>query len=91
MSWARWRRPLHQGSSGASARAAFQPPLRFVHLSSERTGEPVREDGSFAEKQNSHLARRLVVLSGRKFGQIGDARLSTGAAVIGSASPRNGC
>jgi hypothetical protein len=63
----------------------------LVQRSSERTGEPVRQDSSFAEKQKSHLARLLVFLSGREFGQIGDAGLSTGAAVIGSAPPRNGC
>jgi hypothetical protein len=35
--------------------------LRFVHLSSERTLEPVRKDCSFAEKQQPQAARLLVV------------------------------
>ena len=38
---------------------------RFVHRSSERTVEPVRQDSSFAEKQESHPARLLIVRSGR--------------------------
>ncbi len=33
-SWGRWRHPPYRGSSGASARAAFRPPLRFVHAGS---------------------------------------------------------
>jgi hypothetical protein len=32
----------------------------FVHLSSERTLEPVSHDSSFAEKQESHPALLLV-------------------------------
>jgi hypothetical protein len=37
--------------------------LLFVQLSSERTLEPVRRECSFAEKQESQLARLLVVPS----------------------------
>ena len=39
--------------------------LRFVHLSSEQTLEPVHKDCSFAEKQQCQPARLLVVRSGR--------------------------
>jgi hypothetical protein len=35
--------------------------LRFVHPSSERLVEPVRQDNSFAEKQEPQPARLLVV------------------------------
>ena len=35
--------------------------LSFVHLSSERTLEPVHQDSSFAAKQESHAALLLVV------------------------------
>jgi hypothetical protein len=35
--------------------------LGFVHLSSERLVEPVRQGSSFAEKQASHPTRLLVV------------------------------
>ena len=35
--------------------------LVFVHLNSERTLEPVRHDGSFAEKQESYPALLVVV------------------------------
>jgi hypothetical protein len=38
--------------------------LLFVHLSSERTLEPVRRDCSFAEKQQPQAARLLVVRGG---------------------------
>ena len=38
--------------------------LRVVHLSSERTLEPVRKDCAFAEKQQPQAARLLVVQSG---------------------------
>ena len=34
---------------------------RFVHLSSERTREPARQHSTFAEKQECHAARLLVV------------------------------
>ena len=37
--------------------------LRFVHLSSQRTLEPVRQDGWFAEKQEPNPALRLIVRS----------------------------
>ena len=38
--------------------------LLVVHLSSERTHEPARQDSSFAEKQECHPARLLVVQVG---------------------------
>jgi hypothetical protein len=44
---ARWR------GSGGVACVACRPLLGFVHLSSERTLEPVRQDCSFAKKQES--------------------------------------
>ena len=40
---------------------ALPPLLVFVHPSSERTLEPVRQDGSFAEKQQSHPALLFLV------------------------------
>jgi hypothetical protein len=39
--------------------------LVFVQLSSERTLEPVRQDSSFDEKEESHLAFLVVVRSRR--------------------------
>ena len=39
--------------------------LVVVYRSSERTVEPVRQDSSFAEKQEPHPALVLVVPSGR--------------------------
>jgi hypothetical protein len=42
-------------------RSDADPQLVFVHLSSERTLEPVRKDCSFAEKQESQPALMLVV------------------------------
>jgi hypothetical protein len=50
--------------SGALATPATRGsrPVLFVHLSSERTLEPVRQDSSFAEKHESHTALLLVVL-----------------------------
>src|SRR4051794_3297675 len=57
---------LRAARSCKEAVAPRQPPpatalLRVVHLSSERTVEPVRQDSSFAEKQESHPARLLIV------------------------------
>jgi hypothetical protein len=43
------------------AHLALDRLLRYVHLSSERTLEPVRQDGSFAEKQQSHGALLFLV------------------------------
>ena len=37
--------------------------LLLVHLNSERTVEPVRQDGSFAEKQQSHRALLFLGLA----------------------------
>jgi len=47
--------------------------LVVVHLSSERTLEPVRQDSSFAEKQESHPALLVVVPSGRLTKVVRDA------------------
>ena len=52
------------------------PLLRFVQLSSERTLEPLRQDSSFAEKQESHPALLVVVPSRCLWRRIGDARPS---------------
>ena len=53
----------------AGSRASCRPLLRFVQLSSERTLEPVRQDSSFAEKQESHPALLVVVqLSSKDLG-----------------------
>jgi hypothetical protein len=59
-----------------------RPLLRFVHLSSERTVEPVRKDRSFAEKQQPQPAGLLVVLSGRERLGCGHARVLAGAEAI---------
>jgi hypothetical protein len=56
-----------QGSNAPAALKVIEPLLRFVHLSSEREVEPVRQDSSFAEKQKSHPALPLIVHSGRWF------------------------
>ena len=37
----------------------------YVHLNSERTVEPVRQDGSLAEKQQSHRALLFLVQAER--------------------------
>jgi hypothetical protein len=52
---------VRQNSSGASGRRQVQRLLRFVQLSSERTLEPVRQDSSFAKKQESPAARLVLV------------------------------
>jgi hypothetical protein len=44
--------------------AAALPLLVFVQSSSERTLNQARRDNSFPEKQDSHLARLLVVVHG---------------------------
>jgi hypothetical protein len=49
--------------------------LAFVHLSSQRTLEPVRQDGCFAEKQEPHPALLLIVPSERLGGTAADARI----------------
>src|SRR3954454_6459424 len=51
-------------STGRSIPDSETLPL-FVHPSSERLIEPVRQDSSFAEKQESHPTRLLVVQGGR--------------------------
>jgi hypothetical protein len=51
------------GSSASPALEVIDPLLRFVHLSSERTVEPVRQDSSFAEMQEPHSALLLVVVA----------------------------
>jgi hypothetical protein len=55
---------MSKRSSRASICAEFRPLLRFVRLSSERTLEPVRQDGSFAEKQQAHPALLFRVKGG---------------------------
>ena len=50
-------------------------PGALVHLNSERTLEPVRQDSSFAEKQQPRPARLVVVPSRRATPELGDARL----------------
>ena len=52
-------------SSQQVSRASCRPLLGFVQLSSERTLEPVRQDSSFAEKQQPQPARLLLIQSGR--------------------------
>jgi len=59
----------------AGSRASCRPLLRFVHLNSERTAEHVRQDGSFAEKQQSHRALLFLVPSGRERRTGGDVRI----------------
>jgi hypothetical protein len=51
-------------------------------LSSERALEPVRQDSSVAEKQESRPALLLVVRSERLAGRVGDACLRTTAGVL---------
>jgi hypothetical protein len=66
------RRELRTGQDAASVegaakrlvRATCRPLLIFVQERSELTLDPVRRDNSFAEKQESHPARLLVVPSG---------------------------
>jgi hypothetical protein len=47
----------------------------IVHPSSDRTLDPVRRDNSFAEKQESHAARLLVVRSDGLSRTVGDPRI----------------
>jgi hypothetical protein len=54
---------------------------RFVHLSSERTLEPVRKDCSFAEKQEPQPALLLVVRCASDGRLCGGASLHAGAAL----------
>jgi hypothetical protein len=49
--------------------------LDFVHLSSQRTLVPVRQDGCFAEKQEPHPALLLIVLGERVAGTVADTRI----------------
>jgi hypothetical protein len=49
-----------KGAAMLQPGVACRPLLVFVQPSSERTREPVREDCSFAEKQECHPARLLV-------------------------------
>jgi len=49
--------------------------LLLVHLSSDRTVEPVRQDSSFAEKQESHPALLLVVRRESRSEGGADARI----------------
>jgi hypothetical protein len=53
--------PLIKGAADLRPASRVGPLLAFVHLSSERTLEPVHQDSSFAEKQESHPALLLVV------------------------------
>ena len=46
--------------ANAIARADPRELAQTVHLSSERTLVPVRQDGCFAEKQEPHAARLLI-------------------------------
>jgi hypothetical protein len=63
-------------SSSEQARALRAARLlRFVHLSSQGTVEPVRQDGCFAEKQEPHPALVLIVRDERLTCELGDARL----------------
>jgi hypothetical protein len=48
--------------------------LLLVHLSSQRTLVPVRQDGCFAEKQEPHPALLLIVRRERLARGHGDAR-----------------
>lgn len=60
-------RRARNGTSGAVGL------LLFVHLNSERTVEPVRQDGSFAEKQQSYRAHLFLVPSDCLRGAFRDA------------------
>jgi hypothetical protein len=57
------RRRPHPWNAALSRVARLAPGrlLRFVQLSSERTLEPVRQDSSLAEKQESDPALLVVV------------------------------
>ena len=57
----------------AGSRASCRSLLGFVHLSSERRAERVRQDSSFAEKQESRPALPPIVRSGRLAGGRRDA------------------
>jgi hypothetical protein len=67
------------------------PLLLLVQLSSERTVEPVRQDSSFAEKQESHPALLLLVLSGRLRRDLQDARNHADAALVRVMASSRGC
>jgi hypothetical protein len=56
---------------------ALPPLLVFVHCGSERTLEPVRQDGSFAEKRQSYRAHLFLVRRGRLLSVGGDTRTSS--------------
>jgi hypothetical protein len=92
MSWLRAETPGYPQSSSEQARALRAARLlRFVQLSSERTLEPVREDSSFAEKQESHRALLVVVQldSKRRFDRAAAERwFRREAAVLTSAPAR---
>ncbi len=78
----------------AMAPGTWSRLLVVVHLSSERTVEPVRQDSSFAEKQESHPALLLVVQPGRdrrrrRRARFGD-KSSSGRGVSSSTEPARG-
>jgi hypothetical protein len=72
----------HSDIAAVAESADWQRLLLPVHLNSERTVEPVRQDGSFAEKQQSHRALLFLVPSGRLAGINRDARSLCGASGI---------
>src|SRR5215207_8430283 len=68
--------PCDSAVAQVGPRAAL---LLVVHLSSERAVEPVRQDSSFSEKQESHPALLLVVPGSRLVSGDWDACLPTAA------------
>src|SRR5215216_5679244 len=65
-----WTRSRVKGAAGISPRVACRRLLCFVQPSSEWTFAPVRRENSFPEKQESHLARLLVVHSKERVGRL---------------------
>ena len=53
--------PAYRRNSGAPARVAYRPLLRFVRLSSEQARQAVRQDYSFAKKQEPRPALVVIV------------------------------
>jgi hypothetical protein len=66
--------------------------LLFVHPSSERTVEPVRQDSSFAEKQEPHPALVLVVPCGSEAALAeGDSLRAEAGAWVGVRTRAHAC
>ena len=88
-----WTRSRVKGAAGISPRVACRRLLCFVRPSSERARQAVRQDCSFAKKQESPLALLVVVRSRRLASVAGDdcirldstARASAQALLTGTA------